>query len=206
METQKVGDILKEAKPPLPPAPVNGQRLCKYANVPFGWFKMGYNGCILLGIYNALLLSGYDPDLMEIRKHLHRSWKPRFFGVREWEIPRCLKKLSIPYEEFTSPRALTEAMEPGAVAIVLSWNRSIPYCHFTMGEEPLSVLRFPDPFGGAHGVAVERKDNGSWMVYNRYSNRDRAYAYPDFESFLPFDALFVKGFLISPAPRKEDDT
>lgn len=90
-------------------------------------------------------------------------------------------------------------MKPGDVAIVLSWNRSVPYCHFTMGQEPLSVLRFPDPFGGAHGVAVEYTKDGKWTVYNRYSNRKRPYVYPDFESFLPFAPLFVRGFLITPA-------
>lgn len=193
---------MKEEKTPLLPAPVNGQKLCEYAHVPFGWFRMSYNGCLVLAIYNALLLTGYNINLEQIHKCLHRFWKPRLFGVREWEISRCLKKLQIPFRQYISPREFTSAMKPGDVAVVLSWNRTVPYCHFTMGREPLSVLRFPDPFGGAHGVAVEYTEKGTWVVYNRYSNRDRPYVYPDFERFLPFEALFVKGFLIS-SPSKD---
>lgn len=192
---------LKGEKLPLSHAPVNGQALCEYANIPFGWFHIGYNGCLVLAIYNALLLSGYEIDLAAVHKVLHRFWKPRFFGVRQWEISRCLKKLEIPFREFDSPAEFVASMEPGDVAIVLSWNRTVPFCHFTMGEEPLSVLRFQDPFGGAHGVAVEYSKTEKWIVYNRYSNRDKPYEYPDFRSFLPFDAQFVKGFLLSPAPK-----
>ena len=180
--------------------PVNGQRLCEYTNVPFGWFHIGYNGCVVLAIYNALLLTGYQKDLQEIRRCLHRIWKPRIFGVRQWEISRSLKTLEIPYASFSSVSELRSAMKPGDVAIVLSWNRTIPFCHFTMGEAPLSVLRFPDPFGGAHGMALEYTQKGTWKVYNRYSNRDKTYEYQTFEEFLPYNALFVKGFLIPPSP------
>lgn len=183
-----------------PLLPVNGQKLCQYAEIPFGWCKMGHNGCVILAIYNALLLSGYRADVMEIRKQLHRFWKPRFFGVRVWEISRYLKKRKIPFRALSSPREFVSAVKPGAVAILMSWNRTVPFCHFTMGKAPLSVVRFPDVFGGAHGVCVEHNRRGSWVVYNRYSNRRTPYDYPDFESFRPFGALFMKGFLIEPFP------
>lgn len=186
--------------PKLPiPLPVNGQEICEYADVPFGWFRIRYNGCILLAIYNALLLTGHGVGLMDIRKHLHHPLKPRFFGVRQWEVARCLRKLKIPHSSFSSAGELTAAMKPGDIAIVLSWNKSVPYCHFTMGEVPLSVVRFPSPFGGAHGVAVKRRHEGGWTVYNRYSNRSTPYEYRQFEDFLPFGALFIRGFLISPS-------
>ena len=178
------------------PIPVNGQRLCEYANVPFGWFRMGYNGCVVLAIYNALLLTGYQKEFWEVHRCLHRTWKPRIFGVRQWEISRSLRKLKIPYTSFSSASELRSAMKPGDVAIILNWNRTVTFCHFTMGEEPLSVLRFPDPFGGAHGMALEYTHRGTWMVYNRYSNRSNPYEYRTFEEFLPYDALFVRGFLV----------
>ncbi len=180
--------------------PVNGQKVCAYAKIPFGWCSIGYNGCVLLAIYNALLLAGYEPDLMDIRKHLHRFWKPRFFGVRAWEVARCLKKLNVPFQRVSSGEEVVSNMRPGKIAILLDWNRTVPFCHFTMGEEPLSVLRFPDPFGGAHGVAAALTDRGLWCVYNRYSNRETVYEYPDFESFCPFPSLFIKGFIIEPLP------
>ncbi len=176
--------------------PVNGQKLCEYANVPFGWFRVAYNGCVALSIYNALLLSGYKVPFHRIHKVLHRFWKPRFFGVRVWEIRRCLRKLKIPFREFWSGDLLRSSMEPGDTAIVMSWNDTVPYCHFTLGEEPLSILRYPSPFGGAHGVAVTYTAPGNWTVYNRYSNRDHAYTYSSFREFLPFEAAFTKAFLI----------
>ena len=181
---------------PVIPEPVNGQRLCPYGRIPFGWRRIAHNGCVLLAIYNALLLTGYEPDLMEIRSHLHRFWKPRFFGVRNREIARCLKKLGIPFRTVTSRKETGSALEPGAAAIVMSWNRSLPFCWFTMGEEPLSVARFPDLFGGGHGVAACVTEQGVWRVFNRYSNRGIVYEYPNFEAFCPFEALFMKAFII----------
>lgn len=178
--------------------PINGQKLCAYAKIPFGWCSFGHNGCCVLAIYNALLLSGYHIPFHTIHKLLHRPWKPRFFGVRTWEIRRCLKKLRIPFQEFSSGTGLTSQMHPGDIAVVMSWNRTVPFLHFTMGSEPLSVLRYPDPFGGAHGVAIEYTCQGKWTVFNRYSNRDRVYHFGSFREFLPFESAFMKGFLITP--------
>ncbi len=182
--------------------PVNGQKLCEYANVPFGWFRVSYNGCVALSIYNALLLSGYEIPFCRIHRLLHRFWKPRIFGVRVWELRRCLRKLDIPFREFWSGELLSSSMEPGDTAIVMSWNETVPYCHFTLGKEPLSVLRYVNPFGGAHGVAVTYTAPGNWTVYNRYSNRDHAYCYSSFRDFLPFEGAFMKGFLIGRAGEK----
>ena len=183
--------------------PANGQKLCEYANVPFGWFRVSYNGCVALSVYNALLLSGYNVPFHRIHKLFHRFWKPRFFGVRVWEIRRCLRKLHIPFREFWSGELLSSAMRPGDVSIVMSWNETVPYCHFTIGTEPMSVLRFPTPFKGAHGVAVAYTAAGEWTVYNRYSNRARAYVFGSFREFLPYEAAFMKGFLIQPNITKQ---
>ena len=184
---------IEESKLPLP---VNGQALCEYKDVPFGWFRVSYNGCVALSIYNALLLSGYNIPFSRIHGMLHRPWIPRIFGVRIREIRRCLKKLGIPFREFSDPHQLASSMEPGTTAVVMKWNRTVPYCHFTIGEEPLSVLRFTDPFGGAHGMAVSRTAPGKWTVYNRYSNRDRPYIYDSFQEFYLFEPAFMRGFLI----------
>ena len=176
--------------------PANGQRLCEYANVPFGWFRVAYNGCVALSVYNALLLTGYRVPFYRIHGILHRPWIPRLLGVRVWELRRCLRKLGIPFREFRSGDLLASAMEPGDTAIVMSWNQTVPYCHFTLGEEPVSILRFHSPFGGAHGVAVTYTAPGRWTVYNRYSNRNHVYTYGSFREFLPFEAAFIRGFLI----------
>ncbi|MBR6825948.1 MAG: hypothetical protein IKM59_05300 [Oscillospiraceae bacterium] len=185
--------------------PINGQKLCEYANISFGWCRFGHNGCVVLSIYNALLRSGYDCSVKKVHSMLHRPWRPRFLGVRVGEIRRCLRKLQIPFREFSSGRTLAASMVPGDVAILMRWNRTVPYIDFTMGKEPLSVLRFPDPFDGAHGVAVEYSAPGKWLVYNRYSNRDRVYEYTTLEEFLSFETAFMAGFLIAKGERSLEE-
>ena len=184
--------------------PVNGQRICAYAKVPFGWFTMSFNGCVILAIYNALLLAGWDADVMAIRSYLHGFWRARLFGVRTTEVTRYLRKRKIPYRKVSTADELTAAMKPGDIALVMCWNRTVPYCHFTMGSEPVSLDRFPDPFGGAHGMAVTLTDQGKWKVYNRYSNRDRVYEYGSFKEFCPFEPLFKMGLIIPPPGGNED--
>ncbi len=193
MELQKSAPVLR---------PVNGQGVCPYAKVPFGWLTMSFNGCVILAIYNALLLSGWDADVMSIRNHLHRFWRARLLGVRHTEILSYLKKRKIPYKKVTTSDEFRAAMNPGDIAILMCWNRTVPYCYFTMGAEPLSVLRFADPFGGAHGMAVTLTEQGTWKVYNRYSNRDRVYEYKDFKEFCPFEPLFKVAMIIAPAPKE----
>ena len=188
--------VLNREKSPVVLQTVNGQKICEYAKVPFGWFSVGYNGCVLLGIYNALLLAGYGTELGRIRKCLHRFWRPRIFGVRSGEIARCLKRLGIPFRKTDDPDAFASAVGTGTVGIAMCWNRSVPFCHFTIGEAPLSVVRYPNPLGGAHGVAVTRDADGLWRVFNRFSNRSTVYTYRDFEEFCPYKTLFMVGYLI----------
>ena len=183
-------------KLPPSPAPINGQKLCEHADQFFGWCHLGHNGCVLLAIYNALLLCGRAFPLGRIHRLLHRLWRPRFFGVRVHEIRRCLKKLKVPYTEARSVTELEAQLQPGDVAIIMRWNRTLPFCHFTLGQEPLSVTRYPDPFGGAHGVAVQYEAPGRWIVYNRYSNRQKTYVFPTFMDYMLFDAAFMAGFIL----------
>lgn len=183
--------------------PVNGQKLCPYAKVPFGWRTMGHNGCVILAIYNALLMTGRRAEVLKIRNFLHRIWKPRFFGVRAREAMRFLRRNRIPFRKASTVGELTSAMKPGSVAILFCWNRTVPFCHFTVGEELLSVLRFVDPFGGAHGMAATVTEKGKWRVFNRYSNRGVVYEYGDFREFCPFEALFMKALILEPAETEE---
>ena len=181
------------------PQPINGQGVCEYANKPFGWVTMGDTGCVILAIYNALLRSGWEASVEQIHGLLDRPWKGRLCGVRTAELRACLRKLKIPYEEVYSPHRLEQGMNVGAVAIVMRWNRVLPYCHFTCGTEPQSVVDFPDYYGGGHAVALERMGSNLWRVYNRYTGRKHVYDYPDFWAYMGSGAAFISAFLIPKA-------
>ncbi len=176
--------------------PINGQDICEYANKPFGWLTMGENGCVILAIYNALLRSGWQISVEEVHGLLDHPWQGRLLGVRAEEVRACLKKLHVPFTEIFSPWELEERMEVGSVAIVLRWNRIVPYCDFTFGQEPLSVVDHPDPFGGAHGVALERMGKNLWRVYNRYSSRARVYDYLSLWDYMGSPSSYIDGFLV----------
>ncbi|MBR4308529.1 MAG: hypothetical protein IKT58_02935 [Oscillospiraceae bacterium] len=176
--------------------PINGQSVCSYAKKPFGWKTMSYNGCVILAIYNAILRGGREITVEKVHALLHRPWKGRLLGVRTYEIPRCLKALNIPFRRLCSVGEMESLMEPGDIAIIMQWNGFLPYCHFTMGEEHLSVTEIPNPFEGAHAMAVERLKTGGWRVYNRYSNRGHPYDYTHLEDFMESRACFMAGFLL----------
>ena len=176
--------------------PINGQCVCEYAHKPFGWLTMSDNGCVVLAIYNALLRSGWQVPLEEIHRLLDHPWQGRLLGVRAEEARACLRKLRIPFFETFSPWELEEHMAVGDVAIVMRWNRVVPYCDFTFGAEPVSVVDHPDPFGGAHGVALERMGKNLWRVYNRYSSRARAYDYLSLWDYMGSPSSFIDAFLI----------
>ena len=181
--------------------PINGQKVCHYAKKPFGWLTMGENGCVILAIYNALLRSGWEASVEEIHGILNHPLQGRLCGVRTGELRACLRKLKIPFEEVYSPRELERRMGIGSVAVVMRWNRVVPYCDFTVGTEPLSVVDYPDPFGGGHGVALERIGPRLWRVYNRYSSRGRACDYGDFWDYMGSRSAFMSAFLIQKAKK-----
>lgn len=184
--------------------PVNGQAVCEYAGKRFGWLTMGHNGCVVLSVYNALLRMGRPVPLEQIHGIFHRPWKGRLLGVRLRELRSALELLDVPYRELLSASQMEEEMKPGDIAVMIRWNRTVPYCDFTLGQRLPSVRDFADPFGGGHGMAVERMEGGIWRVYNRYSNRGYHYDYKQLSDFMVSDVSFMGGFLLLPKTFAEE--
>lgn len=187
-----------EQKRPPSEQPINGQSLCAYANHPFGWIRLGQNGCAVLAIYNALLLRGTPVSLEQILHLLDHPLRPRFFGVRPGEVHRCLSSLQVPHQQFYSSSTLEEALKDGGIAIVIRWNRTVPHFDFTLSPQPLESYHIADPFGGAHCMALTHHRDGQWTVFNRYSNRSKVYRYNSFSDFMENPATFLAGFLLMP--------
>ena len=165
--------------------PINGQKLCEFANVRFGWRHIAANGCGVLAIYNALGLTGQAPSFDEIRRYFHAWYQPRFFGVHPWRIKRYLKKRNIMFEAAKTLELLEALLKNGGTAIVVYWNRT-----FQCGG-----MTFPNLFRGAHCVTVRFDEK--YTIYNRFSNRERTYEFDTLQECLA-NRYFMEGIFVKP--------
>lgn len=163
--------------------PINGQKLCKYSRVRFGWRRIADNGCGLLAIYNALGLTGHVPSFDEIHRYLHAWYRPRFFGTHPWRIKQYLSKRGLAFRSAKTIQELDGLLKTGGVAIVVYWNRTIEF----MG------VQLPNLFRGAHCVTVEYAER--YTVYNRFSNRACTYEFETLEECLA-KRYFMEGIFL----------
>ena len=173
--------------------PINGQSVCEYANMEFGWLSVSTNGCAAIAIYNALGFTGQAVYFSDVIKQLDSWHRPRFFGVMPGEIGNCLANFGASFTEADSISELELLMENGGVAIVTRWNRT--------SVRSLTML-YPilyesvDVSGGAHTMAVVHDGNGNYTVYNRYSNKPISYPYDSLEEFIGSEVRYVAGFYL----------
>lgn len=164
--------------------PINGQKLCEYANRRFGWRRFASNGCGVLAIYNALGLIGRAIPLEQIYRHFQAWYRPRFFGIRPIRIAQYLKKQNISFQTAQTPEQLDEFLKSGGVAVVSYWNRTFTL----MGTE------LPNVFRGAHFVTIGFDER--YTIYNRFSNRNRTYAFDTLDECLA-NHYYMKGFFLT---------
>lgn len=166
--------------------PLNGQGLCDYASVPYGWRKVKDNGCGLLAAYNALGFYGREMDFSEIRRFFHRWWRPRFFGTSALQLRRFFRKMGYSVEIIPTASELEERLKEGGIAIQLQWNRAMN----------LFGLRLGNPLKGSHIITLRWEDK--LAVYNRFSNRARRYAYGNMQDLLSKGAYICGLYLTEP--------
>ena len=166
--------------------PLNGQGLCEYADVPYGWRQVKANGCGLLAAYNALGFYGREPDFYKIHRFFHRWWRPRFLGTSAFQLRRFFRKEGFRVELISTAKELEERLQEGGIAIQLQWNRS------------MSILgyRLPNPLKGAHLITLRQEDK--LAVYNRYSNRSTRYAYNSIDELLSAPVYICALYLTEP--------
>lgn len=163
--------------------PINGQSLCEYARLRFGWLRLRTNGCSVLAVYNALGLLGRKVSFQEIFGFFHSRFRPRFFGVMPHELGRFFRKYVPSVKGVRSAQELEKLLKGGGAAVVTVWNRAFR----------IFGKRIPNVFGGAHTMAVHY--NGSYVVCNRYSNKTLFYAYDSPEAIWS-EGCLIKGFYL----------
>ena len=143
---------------------INGQGLCTYAQLRYGWRRVKHNGCGLLAAYNALGLLGRPMDFLEIRRYFHHIWRPRFLGSNTFELRRFFRKQGLAVLWIRDPSELEQRLKEGGVAVMIQWNSRI------------KSSKIPNPLKGAHLICATWEED-QLTVYNRYSNRSTVYRY-----------------------------
>ena len=176
--------------------PINGQSLCDYADMPFGFACISESGCGVLAIYNALGLLGENKEIETIIGDMSLSWHGRKLGVMPGEIADILTSYDIPYERASSSSQLSSMLSDGGMAIIMRWNNSYQHHTSVVGYGAVSTYRSPDYLGGAHVVLMVNNGDGVYTVYNRYSNRNKVYTYNSYEEYMGWEGLYIAGFSI----------
>lgn len=90
------------------------------ADLRYGAYPMSYNGCELVALHNATLLSGQKSSLAELARFMSERgymWSPLgfsgVFGTRPGGIPAYLRFRDIPFKRCRRPRP-----EPGDIFIL----------------------------------------------------------------------------------------
>ena len=117
--------------------------------IKYGAFPMSFNGCEIIAVYNALVMSGVKCDLQELidcfkKKHLMLLWG--LFGSYVFGLHKVLQGYGIRAERVK----LCDIKDDG-LYIVSFWNRR-------------------PPWHGIHTVLTQVQ-GGKHITYNLYSNR-----------------------------------
>ncbi|MBQ7991227.1 MAG: hypothetical protein IJ080_04005 [Oscillospiraceae bacterium] len=136
---------------PLPDGFICGQGQGNVSDMHFGLYRMSYNGCGAIALYNALRLCGQERDLREIALLL----EPQLvllgtFGVYPGGMGRALSSVGIPFRRLKTYGDLLEGLSRYRVFILCYWTKK-PW------------------LSSSHFVAVERVQGG-YEIYNLFNN------------------------------------
>lgn len=132
---------------------IYGQSRGRVAWLRFGFFKMWYNGCEVIAIYNALRLKGKGMPLSRIAFEMEVNGASTLYGVfgsNPYFIGKFLRANGIRYKISLSVANLNKNFRRGGIYIISFWNTKTV-------------------FGGIHTVAVNFL-YGRFNVYNLYGN------------------------------------
>ena len=182
-----ISDILEELRKIKAKAnedfePVNGQAVCKYADVDFGVKKMRDNGCAILAIYNAQGLTGNATYISCLTSYFEERGSVRLFGVFPWEIHEYFVDRNIPHQRAKTLGELDTLLSNGGTAIVTFWNDTI------------AGSSVPNVFCGAHTVAITYDGVGQYCVYNAFNNVTESRYYNSIEDYI--GRGYMDGFYI----------
>jgi len=133
----------------LPPSYLNGQDVGVMKGMKYGFFTVGDVGCGALALYNAMIYKGLEPSLPKIIRYLERTSAPfgAKFGTFPYAMGIALRRFGIKNKMTFSFKKLSEA----DACLIAYWVK-----------RPI--------FSGGHFVFSVKQEDGTYMVYNRWSN------------------------------------
>ena len=144
----------------------------------FGFFRMYYNGCEVIAIYNALWLRNRRIPISEIAFEMEVNGASTLFGVfgsNPYFIGFYLNAHKVKFNMELSVAKLYKYKKENGVYIISFWT----------GKMFLSPI---------HTVAVQYR-RGKFVVYNRYDNLTDLYSYYSFESIFK-SGRFIVGYYL----------
>ncbi len=139
---------------------INGQGKGKVSKLRFGLFKMGYNGCEIISVYNALKLTKRKASIADIAFEFElngASMALGAFGSDPNLIGKYLSAHKIRYEKTKDAKKANRYISNGRVLIPSFWTSK-------------------KLFSSIHTVAIKCVGR-KLVVYNRYNNRQKTYTY-----------------------------
>ena len=147
---------------PDPDRLINGQAASEdTSSMRYGRFRMGYNGCEIIAVYNALRLLGIRTTLAEVAREAEEmgyTWLAGLFGTRPRAVGRHLEHRGLRTVRAKRQAEAEELAGRGGVFVFVFWNRKA------------------NPFRGIHTVAA-RSDGGAITVYNMYTDSTSSRTY-----------------------------
>ena len=159
----------------LPASPyLNGQDRGTLSPMPYGLRTVGNVGCGPLSVFNAMTYLGMKPHLPTILRYMELTAAPlcAAFGTFPFSMGYCLRHFGIK-NRMTVSRKKLAAAECGVIAF---WIR-----------RPI--------ISGGHFVFYTRREDGTYLVYNRYSNVERPVEYQSLDELIKPWCLIV-GYVI----------
>ncbi len=160
---------------PIPKEYLNGQGLGNLADMRYGFRTIAACGCGVLAVYNAMIYKKLDPDFAKIARYTELTAAPlgALCGTFPFSMKRVLRHFGVDNKMTRSMKKLNSA-KAGVVAF---WTK------------------YPFLSGGHYFFYVKGED-GKITIYNRYSNRDRAYVVDRLEEEIPKHCLIVGNIIL----------
>ena len=143
------GHFKKNKTVELPAPYLNGQDVGNMKTMRYGFRTVGDVGCGALALYNAMRYKGLEPDFAKILRYLEFAAAPfgAVFGTFPYSMGYCLRHYGVKNRMTWSFKKLSEA----DACVIAYWTK-----------RPI--------FSGGHFVFSVKQEDGTYLVYNRWSN------------------------------------
>lgn len=165
-------------------APINGQQLPPWRDMPYGVSDLGRAGCEAIAAYNAMALLGRPEPLGDVvssfvggfSRGLLNGWgMGGRWGAAPWDIRRFLRERGVAFRGARTLRGLKSLIDGPGVVILSYWNRPVT--------------------GGYHTVAAAF-DGERYTVYNQNCASARPVAAKSPDELMAGGWRFIHGFYI----------